>query len=158
MSDDVVGPRGDEASRPLLYARVLSLLTDLWFEIDHHGGEQAHRFFTSDAELRFSRAVLTGTEQIRQVYAHRRARGPRVSRHLVTNLRLHDVQRESVGATSSLLLFGDDGAAPRPSTTPAMVGDVADELVWREGYWLIRSRLITYLFIEPATELAVPGQ
>ena len=158
MRDDVAGPCVDNASGPLLYAQVLSLLADLWFEIDQHGGEQAHRFFTSDAELRFSQAVLTGTEQIRQVYADRRARGPRVSRHLVTNLRLRDVQPESAGAISSLLLFGDDGTAPRPITRPAMVGDVADEFVWREGHWLIRSRLITYLFIEPATELAVPGQ
>ena len=157
MSPDRAGPRTD-GSGPLLYAELLALLTDLWFDIDHHGGEHAHHFFTADAELRFSGALFTGAEQIAAVYAGRRARGPRVSRHLITNLRLDDVQAESVDATSSLLLFGDDGVAPRPTTTPAMVGDVTDELVRRAGGWLIRSRRITYLFIEPTTELAVPDR
>ena len=143
---------------PLLYERLLSLLTGLWYEIDHNGDEHAHRFFTPDAFLRFSEAVFSGTDEIVQVYANRSARGSRVSRHIVTNLHLHDVQANYVRATSTLLLFGGDGLAPRPTTTPAMVGDVVDEFELNGGRWLIKSRWIKYLFIDPSTELAVPDE
>ena len=79
-----------------------------------------------------------------------------LSRHIATNLHVLDVQPTRVSATSILLLFGDDGAAPRPLTTPALVGDVVDDFAWQEDRWLISSRWIKNLFIEPTTELAVP--
>ncbi len=150
------GPYAVDQSGPRLYERLMSLLTGLWFEIDHHDGARAHTFFSPDATLRFSDAVFAGTEAIAQVYASRSARGSRVSRHLVTNLHLIDVQPAYVRATSSLLLFGEDGLAPRPTTTPAMIGDVHDEFAWHDDRWLIKSRWIQYLFIDPATQLAVP--
>jgi hypothetical protein len=143
---------------PTLHEQLWSLLTGLWFEIDHNGGTAAHRFFTPDAELRFAEAVFKGTPEIVQVYANRTARGSRVSRHVVTNLQLLDVQPTTARATSILLLFGEDGLAPRHTTTPALVGDVLDEFELHEGRWLIKSRWIQYLFIDPTTELAVPNE
>ena len=139
-----------------LRAELTSVLTGLWYEIDHNGGASAASFFTPEAELRFANASFRGTTAIEQVYAHRSARGPRVSRHVVTNLHLLDVGTERVRAVSVLLLFGEDGEPPRPSTLPALVGDVLDEFELRDGRWLIRSRWIKNLFIGPATELAVP--
>jgi hypothetical protein len=145
-------------STTTLYEQLLSLLTGLWFEIDHNGGGDAHRFFTPDAELRFSDAVFRGTTEIVQVYANRSARGSRVSRHIVTNLQLLDVQATTARATSILLLFGEDGMAPRPTTTPALIGDVMDEFELYDGRWLIKSRWIQNLFIDPTTVLAVPNE
>lgn len=147
-----------EEHLPRLRAELMSVLTGLWYEIDHNGGASAATFFTSEAELRFSNAMFQGTTEIAQVYADRSARGPRVSRHVVTNLQLLEVKTERVRAVSVLLLFGADGEPPRPSTLPAMVGDVFDEFELRDGRWLIRSRWIQNLFIGPATELAVPQE
>ncbi len=144
------------ASDPLTYIHVLQRLADLWFDIDHHAGAHAHEFFTPDAELRFRDGIVIGRRDVARVYAERASRGPRVSRHLVTNLHLEDVRPMSVRATSSLLLFGEDGHPPRPTTTPTMVGDVRDDLELHAGHWLIRSRWIQYLFIAPETRLAVP--
>ena len=137
---------------------LTSVLTALWYEIDHNGGSAAATFFTPDAELRFANAVFRGTAEIEEVYARRTARGPRVSRHIVANLHLLEVGPAIARAVSVLLLFGQDGEAPRPTTSPAMVGDVVDEFELRDGRWLIRSRWIQNLFIEPTTELAVPQE
>lgn len=147
-----------ESRLAALSAELLSVVTALWFDIDHNAGAAAATFFTTDAELRFSDAVFRGTTQIDQVYAARANRGPRVSRHIVTNLQLLEVEDERVRTTSVLLLFGDDGDAPRPSTSPALVADVLDEFELRGDRWLIRSRWIQNLFIEPTTELAVPQE
>jgi len=141
-----------------LRAELTAVLTALWYEIDHNGGASAAAFFTPEAQLRFSDAEFRGTAEIEQVYANRSGRGPRVSRHIVTNLHLLEVETERVRALSVLLLFGEDGEAPRPSTLPAMVGDVIDEFELRAGRWLIGSRRIQNLFIEPTTELAVPQE
>jgi hypothetical protein len=141
-----------------LRAELMSVLTALWFEIDHNGGASAATFFTPEAELRFANAVFQGTAEIEEVYADRSARGPRVSRHVVTNLQLLEVGTDRVRALSVLLLFGADGEPPRPSTLPTLVGDVLDEFEFREGRWLIRSRWIQNLFIGPTTELAVPQE
>ncbi|MTD52497.1 nuclear transport factor 2 family protein [Amycolatopsis pithecellobii] len=147
---------GAGEDRPRLRAELMSILTGLWYEIDHKGGTSAAAFFTPEAELRFSNAIFQGTAEIAQVYAERSARGPRVSRHLVTNLHLLEVEAERVRAVSVLLLFGEDGEPPRPSTLPVLVGDVFDEFELRDGRWLISSRWIQNLFIGTATELAVP--
>jgi len=141
-----------------LAAELMPVLVALWYEIDHNGGMVASEFFTPDAELRFSNAVFRGTEQIEQVYAGRSARGPRVSRHIVANLHVHEAGSTWARVTSVLLLFGEDGEPPRPTTSPALVGDVLDEFELRDGRWLIRSRWIRNLFIEPTTELAVPQE
>lgn len=142
----------------LLRAELMSVLTALWYDIDHNGGGAAATFFTPNAELRFSDAVFRGTAEIERVYSNRSARGPRVSRHLVTNLHLLEVEATRIRAVSVLLLFGQDGQAPRPSTSPALVGDVSDEFELRDGRWLIRSRWIQNRFIKPTTDLAVPQE
>jgi hypothetical protein len=154
MTVDETRPRASSALR----SELTAFLVELWHDIDHNAGRRASTFFAPDAELRFSDARFHGRDEIARVYADRAARGPRVSRHLVMNLHVLDSGQESVRAISALVLFGDDGEAPRPITSPALVADVIDELERHDDGWLITSRWIKYLFIEPVTELAVPGE
>lgn len=160
--DGVERPRAMTGSggRNLLELRteLMSTVTALWHEIDHNEGAAAASFFTSDAKLRLSNAEFDGSDEITQVYANRSARGPRVSRHIVTNLHVLDVEEARVSAISVLLLFGQDGEAPRPTTSPTLVGDVLDDFELHDGRWLIRSRWIQNLFIKPSTVLAVPQE
>ncbi|WP_432827999.1 nuclear transport factor 2 family protein [Dactylosporangium sp. CA-092794] len=135
---------------------LLTTVTALWFDIDHRNGANAAGFFTPDAELRFSAASFRGTAAIEDVYANRAARGPRVSRHIVTNLHVIEHRLHRARAVSVLLLFAEDGEAPRPSTAPTLIADVYDQFEHRDGRWLIDSRRIENLFIDPATQLAVP--
>jgi len=142
---------------PSRHAKLADLVVRLWYDIDHNEGANAHAFFTRDAELRFDNATFRGSAEIKQVYADRAERGERVSRHLVTNVHITSARRGRVCTTSNLLLFGQDGVVPRPSTSPALIADVHDEFVRRRFHWLIASRHIEYLFIAPTTELAVPS-
>ncbi|WP_432180480.1 nuclear transport factor 2 family protein [Streptomyces sp. NBC_00063] len=141
-----------------LREELLEVVTALWFEIDHRKGSQASEFFVSDAELRFSQRTFRGTGEINSVYAGRAARGPRVSRHVVANLHVTAAGFDWASAVSTLILFADDGEAPRPHTTPALVADVTDSFERHDGCWLIRSRRIDHLFIESDTTLAVPTE
>jgi hypothetical protein len=139
-----------------LREELSSLLTALWHEIDHNQGVGASRYFTPDAELRFEDAVFRGTAEIDGVYQSRAARGPRVSRHLASNLHLLEVEATRVRAVSELLLFAEDGHGPSSKTSPSLVADVWDDFELVDGQWLIFSRWIRNIFIGSVEDLAVP--
>lgn len=156
----------------LLHTELSMLVTALWYEIDHGDGSAAAGFFTPDAELTFSRRTFRGTDEINGVYRDRTARGPRVSRHLMSNF--HVLRRESDGveAVSALVLYAQDGKPPVPTTVPVLVADVYDRFV-RIGEadgeadgqaddearrWLIASRRIENRFLMPGDVLAVPTE
>lgn len=140
----------------LLREELTSVLVALWYEIDHHQGAIASQYFTADAKLCFEDATFRGTAAIDAVYRQRAARGPRVSRHVVANLHLVEVEKARVRAVSTLLLFAEDGEAPRPKTSPALVADVWDVLELSGDRWLISSRWINNKFIASPDDLAVP--
>lgn len=141
-----------------LREELLGTVTALWHDIDHNGGTAASSFFLPDGEVRFADRAFRGTAAIDGLYAARAGRGPRVSRHVVTNLHVTASGPGTASAISVLVLFAQDGEPPRTAVTPAMVGDVSDDFEQRDGRWLIRSRQISQLFIEPETVLAVPFQ
>jgi hypothetical protein len=148
----------------LVYAELSMLVTALWFEIDHGDGSAASSFFTADAELTFSRRTFRGTDEINGVYSDRAARGPRVSRHLMSNFHVLRHETDLVEAVSALVLYAQDGKPPIPTTVPVLVADVIDRFV-RVGEpdgeargWLIASRRIENRFLVPGDVLAVPTE
>jgi hypothetical protein len=151
-----VGERGRVVATPGLYSELLALVTAVWFEIDHEDGSAVSSHFTPDGELTFSERTFRGRDAIDAVYRHRGARGPRVSRHVVTNMHVRSANAESASAVSTLLLFAQDGRPPLPATAPTMVGDVHDRFHHSEDGWLIASRRIEIAFIVPGDVLAVP--
>ncbi|MET9685412.1 nuclear transport factor 2 family protein [Streptomyces coeruleorubidus] len=147
----------EQQERLLLREELLEIITAVWFDIDHRAGAGASAFFAPDGELRFDASrPFRGAAEIDAVYANRAARGPRVSRHVVTNLHITAVEADRVSAVSMVILFAEDGESPRPTTTPAAVGDVIDVFERHDGRWLIRSRHCQNHFIAPTTVLAVP--
>jgi len=141
-----------------LHGELLAVVTALWFEIDHGDGSGASAFFTPDGELRFNDRSFQGIAEIDTVYRTRTERGPRVSRHLVTNLHVVRADADSASAISALVLFADDGEPPRPTTAPLMVADVVDEFVRTGDRWLISSRHVREMFRAPGSVLAVPTE
>ncbi|CAM5692869.1 nuclear transport factor 2 family protein [Streptomyces canus] len=146
----------NQDQRPSLREELLEVVTALWFAIDHRNGAGASGFFLPHAELRFAVRAFYGTAEIDAVYAERAARGPRVSRHVVTNLHVTAAAGDRASALSTVILFAEDGKPPRPTVNPAMVGDVTDDFERHGDRWLISSRRIDQLFIAPTTVLAVP--
>lgn len=146
----------------LVHVELSALVTALWFEIDHGDGSAASGFFTADAELTLSRRTFRGTDEIDSVYRDRAARGPRVSRHLMTNFLVLRRETHFVDAVSALVLHAQDGEGPMSTTVPVLVADVFDRFV-RAGEqdrgarrWLIASRRIENRFLVPGDVLAVP--
>ena len=154
MTNHTTGAAGDRAA---LAAELLTIVTAVWFDIDHGSGAGVSAFFTPDAELCFGARCFYGTAEIDSVYAARDAGGPRVSRHLATNLQVTAASATHATAVSNLLLFAQDGRPPRTAVTPALVSDVFDEFELRDGRWLIASRHINAVFAPPGLDLAVPN-
>jgi hypothetical protein len=147
-----------------LHTELSMLVTALWYEIDHGDGSAASGFFTADAELTFSRRTFRGTDQIDSVYSARAARGPRVSRHLTSNLHVLRQQDDGVETVSALVLYAQDGTPPIPTTVPVLVADVFDRFTrsrdpdGQARRWLIASRRIENRFLLPGDVLAVPTE
>lgn len=146
-----------------LHTELSMLVVALWYEIDHSDGSAASGFFTADAELTFSRRTFRGTDQIDSVYRDRAARGPRVSRHLMSNLHVLRQQVDAVETVSALVLYAQDGTPPIPTTVPVLVADVFDRFIRSRGpdgqpRWLIASRRIENRFLVPGDVLAVPTE
>lgn len=157
------------AGLAVVHTELSMLVTALWFEIDHRGGAAASHFFTADAELTFSRRTFRGTGEIDGVYRDRAARGPRVSRHLVSNFHVVGHGTDLVEAVSVLVLHARDGTPPVPTTVPVLVADVFDRFVRVGGprldnqhgearRWLIAARRIENRFLLPGDVLAVPTE
>ena len=152
--------------RPLAELRsdLASVVTALWFDIDHHNGISAASFFTPDAELTFSRATFHGTAAIERVYRYRADRGPRVSRHLMSNLHITRHESRLAETVSVLILYAQDGTPPLPSSAPLLIADVLDRFVPVTDasgglhQWLIASRRIENRFMTPGQTLAVPTE
>jgi 2-keto-3-deoxy-L-rhamnonate aldolase RhmA len=165
-----VGPSADDANPDLPATAVLShplsmihnelqeRVTAVWFEIDHTDGAGVSSHFADDATLTIARATVRGAAEIDALYAGRHARGPRVSRHCATNLHVLEADATSARAISTLLLFAEDGEAPRRGMSPALVADVEDTFVSRRGRWLIQDRQIRPQFMPEDAGLAVPTE
>lgn len=139
-----------------LTQELAAVVTAIWFDIDHGDGSGVSAHFTPDATLTLNTRSFTGREQLDELYSSRFRRGPRVARHLMTNLHITHVDDRSVAVISSLCLFAEDGEPPRAATMPALVGDVVDQFEQHNGRWLIRSRHIRELFVSSDAVFAVP--
>ncbi|MYS81581.1 nuclear transport factor 2 family protein [Embleya scabrispora] len=157
-------PAGGRPTLALAHTELSMLVTALWFEIDHGDGSAAAGFFTADAELTFSRRTFRGADEIDGVYSDRAARGPRVSRHLMSNFHVLRHESDLVEAVSALVLYAQDGNPPIATTVPVLVADVFDRFVRvaepdeAASRWLIASRRIENRFLVPGDVLAVPTE
>nr|WP_179275240.1 nuclear transport factor 2 family protein [Rhodococcus sp. 06-1059B-a] len=137
---------------------VVDLLAAYWFDVDHRCGAGAHLLFTEDGELQFESARVVGQSAIEALYRARAARGPRVSRHVLSNVHIHTWTDNSVEVVSVLTLYAQDGLAPQSNTNPIAVADVHDRLVeTAEGLRVERRRTVNQ-FVSRDAHFAVPTE
>lgn len=139
-----------EPTDPLrIRLEIEQLLLDYWHEVDTNWGARAHEFFTADGVFRNSVGrARVGREEIRDFYHSRERRGPRVVRHVVSNLRVQPPDRQGqVHSNWILQIFASDGEAPLPSEPAILLADVTD-VCRREGdgCWRYALRQIDGLF------------
>jgi hypothetical protein len=133
-----------EAEAALIRTEIEALNVEFWYRVDHHGGDRVAELFTADGVYSVPGGRNVGRDAIATSYERRRARGPRVSRHVHTNLRLTIESPERAHGVSMLTLWARDGEAPQAVTLPVSVSDVEDDYVRdAEGHWRIEHRHIT---------------
>ena len=134
----------------LLIERACNRLVLLAAEhADQHRAAEFAALFAPDAVLRRPNAEpLCGREAIRAVYAQRPA--SRITRHLVTNIRVEVQSAEEARATSLVLLWAgstDDEPGPRgrPAHAAPVLGEFDDRFALTPEGWRIVSREASFL-------------
>jgi SnoaL-like domain len=134
----------------LLIERACSRLVLLAAEhADHHRPAEFAAVFAVDAVLsRPNAEPLQGREAIRAAYAQRPA--SRITRHLVTNIRVEVLSATEARASSLVLLWAgsaDDEAGPRgrPAQAGQVVGAFDDRFALTPEGWRIAARQASFL-------------
>ena len=138
-----------ELSSPLaIRMEIDALLADYWHDVDHNWGRTAHAFYTEQGVFESSAGrTREGRAAIQAFYTDRHARGERVSRHLVCNLRVSEIGERSATARWVLLLHAADGQPVLPSEPPILIADVTDRCERAaDGRWQIAYRRIDAMF------------
>jgi SnoaL-like domain len=127
--------------------QIETLIERFAWLVDHEAGRGIADLFTPDGSysLNGGGLDLRGRTEIDQFYLHRRAAGPRTSRHLFTNVHLEAGDETRLEGTCVLTLHAADGHPPHP-LQPVMVADFDDTYVHDDGAWRFESRKVTTLF------------
>lgn len=142
---------------PTLKRFFEDIIVGIWYDIDHRDGSAVSRYFWPDGTLMFSERLVRGRAQIDAAYAARVARGPRLSRHVVSNVHLAELTEDSARVVSTFRLYAADGHPVAPNTEPLTVEDCIDDFLRTEdGEWLIKHRALVHLFVRPGAVFAVP--
>jgi hypothetical protein len=139
----------------------IAALNALFFHrVDREAGIGVADLFTEDGIYIAGPQRAVGRAAIDEAYRARHARGARVSRHVVTNhlvLELDTTGPEPIATVASLLsLYAEDGTAPRPAAAPILVADFHDRLVRSPLGWRYLERRLTPLFLSTAVKPVLP--
>jgi uncharacterized protein (TIGR02246 family) len=131
----------------LIRAHIEALNVEFWYRVDHQNGAGVAELFCEDGVYSVPGGRNTGRAAIAESYVKRAARGPRVSRHVFSNLRLTIETPTLAHGVSMLTLWARDGEAPLALTLPVSVSDVRDTYVkGDDGVWRIHHRHSTAAF------------
>ncbi|MGV0906705.1 nuclear transport factor 2 family protein [Mycobacterium novum] len=128
---------------------IEALITQFAWLIDHEDGRGVAELFTAQGSytLNGGGLDLRGRAEIDQFYQHRRATGPRTSRHLFSNLHLTAGNEAHARGTCVLTLHAANGHPPHTATDPIMVADFDDTYIRNDdGSWQFERREVTTLF------------
>lgn len=145
----------------LAYRAIERLVYQSWWNADAEAGANAENFFCEDALVKMPARTMRGHQEVVQGYKARQARGPRLSRHLVNNLRIDFPAPAVAVAHYTALLYAKNGVAPMEVGSFQAICDVQDDLVLQKGMWLISKREVTTVFIAPdhdSVMLVSPGE
>jgi len=130
-------------------------LADYWYEVDNHGGHGTSICFTEDGIFHAGKTPIVGRAAIEDYLLKRVSRGPRTSRHIITNFRA--TFDGDAGATTHcvLILHAADGTPPLPLTAPVGIFDLVDRWVKdADGNWLVADRRFNPVFTAQAAAAA----
>jgi uncharacterized protein (TIGR02246 family) len=142
---------------PALKRLFEDIIIGIWYDIDHQDGSGVSRCFWPDGTILFSERLVRGRAAIDATYAARVARGPRLSRHIVSNVHLASLTADTARVVSTFRLYAADGHPVAPNTEPLSINDCIDDFRrTADGEWLIEHRAMVHLFARPDAVFAVP--
>lgn len=135
---------------------VQERLVDYWWDVDRDGAKGALDYYTEDCVYQMCDHRMEGHAPIRAYYDYRDARGPRLVRHVLTNVRVRVVAADQATLIGVLSVYAADGVPVLPSAPPIMVADTDCTFVLgTDGVWRLRRHQITALFTG-GTRVLVP--
>jgi len=127
--------------RLLATTELQSLLSEYWHDVDTNWGRTAADFYTEDGVFEASGATYRGREKIREFYAYRIGRGPRIAAHTFSNFRAEVISATEAKTTWYLLLYAHDGEPVLPSAPPILIALASDHCVRDDdGKWRYKHR------------------
>lgn len=126
---------------------VQERLIDYWWDVDKNNAVNAADFYTDDCVYQMLDHRWEGHEPILAYYRFRNGRGPRLVRHLLSNVRVYMHSAESATLIAALSVYAADGVPVVPAAPPVMVADEECGFVkGQDGKWRMRTHGITALF------------
>jgi hypothetical protein len=148
-------PEQKRTDSQTLYAN----LADYWYEVDNHGGHGTSVCFTEDGIFHAGNTAVVGRAAIEEYLLKRVSRGPRTSRHIISNFRAKFDSEASATTHCVLILHAADGTPPLPLTAPVGIFDLIDRWVkTAEGEWLVADRSFRPVFTAQAAAAAQSQQ
>jgi len=123
-----------------------------WWNVDRELGVGGELLFVENGICVMPALLMRGRDEIAAGYAKRQADGPRLSRHLVSNLVAAITDDDRASATYSLSLYAGNGVAPLEVASPSAICDVEDRFVLTYNGWLIERRQLTAVFVAPGSD------
>lgn len=137
-------------------AEIEELVIEFAYRIDRGRTDTVADLFAPDGWYGWGPEKRSaGRENIREAYRLRAAGGVRTARHIMTNLRLREIDATHWSGQSIMLIFAENGPPPHPAH-PLLVADVDDVFVRHDGRWLFQSRQLTDIFTDPARTPVLP--
>jgi hypothetical protein len=146
----------DEGFRTALV--VQQRLIDYWWDVDCNGAREAASFYTQDCLYQMCEHRMDGPAAVQGYYAFRTARGERLVRHVLTNLRTRSGSGGEATVQGILTVYAADGSPVLPSAPPILLADNQATFVRDAGgTWRMRLHRIDALFRGGVPVLVPPG-
>lgn len=134
--------------RERIRVQILDRELDYWQDVDFSWGRGAPAMYTADGVFIIGAQKMADHESIKAFYSWREGRGERVSRHVVTNLRVTVQSAQAASLKGIMCLFAADGQPVLPTAPPILVADVISEFVLgADGVWRFKHHELVPLFL-----------
>jgi hypothetical protein len=139
-------------------SKIAAAVHASWWTVDHSGGAGSEDQYTEDGVCIMPALVMRGRAEIARGYATRLEAGPRLSRHLVSNLTFAADGDGTMTANYVVTLYAGNGFAPLELRSPSAVCDVYDEFALVNGEWLITRRVVEPVFVAADNDSVLLGR
>lgn len=125
-------------------------MAEYWARVDCVSKSEVADLYTEQGSMQLGALVVEGRKNIAEFFKDRNRQQletSRLTRHLMSNLRLEISADNRVVVHSLLCIFAGSGDLPLVSDTPSTIADFKDVLVKdSSGQWLVETKTSSIVF------------